>query len=252
MYDNNYQKFNIGGKFSRIFLAQNLNIENKLNENSVLYINYNNKTYRQYVKTYTYKMSHETVLPEISVSMNEELNITKTRVERERRVEINRNRRTNEAISISSNDMENSMRQVCVSRNDNTVMRGDVISVDTSSSVNSTNALARQNSMSISNTRTEMLSSLVSRASFRDLVKNVNTFNSGVANELQQIRKTIEYRLMPYAEGGKIDDKCQGRYIWTDKGENVYFWLDETGKTQVMPNECTTSNGMDDVTWSNE
>ena len=73
MYDNNYQKFNFSIKFSRIFLAQNISVDEDLNENSVLYVSFNNKTYRQYVKHYSYKMSSNAVLPEITIDMNENL-----------------------------------------------------------------------------------------------------------------------------------------------------------------------------------
>jgi hypothetical protein len=77
MYDNNYQKFNFSIDFSRIFLAQNNEIENNLNENSVLYVNFNGRTFRQYAKHYTYTMRRDQVLPEIKVDMNEELSVSR-------------------------------------------------------------------------------------------------------------------------------------------------------------------------------
>ena len=83
MYDNNYEKFNFSIKFSRIFLAQNGYIDALLNENSVLYVDFNNRTYRQYVKNYTYRMTSDAVLPEISVDMNEELGVSKTIIEQQ-------------------------------------------------------------------------------------------------------------------------------------------------------------------------
>jgi hypothetical protein len=78
MYDNNYQKFNFNVKFSRIFLAQNDDVNDMLNENSVMYVGYNGRTYRQYVSHYTYTMSHDAVLPEISIDMNEELSVVRS------------------------------------------------------------------------------------------------------------------------------------------------------------------------------
>lgn len=82
MYEHNYQKFNFSIKFSRIYMVDAPTIDDSLNENSVLYVRYNGKTYRQYVKHYTYKMSHDVPLPEISVDMDEELSVTKTIAQR--------------------------------------------------------------------------------------------------------------------------------------------------------------------------
>ena len=135
MYDRNYQKYNVGCNFSRIFLAQKPSVESNLNENSVLYIKYNNKIYRQYVKHYTYRMSHEAPLPEISVDMNEELTSTKTKVERQRREYINRQYEENGNIGrvIRSYNVRNN--STFVSRNDNTILNSDIIVRDLSTSV---------------------------------------------------------------------------------------------------------------------
>ena len=78
MYDNNYQKFNFSIKFSRIYIEQNPDVDGNLNENSVLYVTFNGKTYRQYVKHYSYRMSSDEPLPELSVDMNEELSVART------------------------------------------------------------------------------------------------------------------------------------------------------------------------------
>lgn len=78
MHDNNYQKFNFSIKFSRIYIEENPTTDNDLNENAVMYVRFNRGTYRQYVKHYTYKMSHDAALPEVNVDMNEELSVTKT------------------------------------------------------------------------------------------------------------------------------------------------------------------------------
>lgn len=78
MHEHNYQKFNFTIKFSRIYIEQNPNTDNNLNENSVLYVLYNGISYRQYVKHYSYRMTHDAPLPEISVDMNEELSVSKT------------------------------------------------------------------------------------------------------------------------------------------------------------------------------
>lgn len=78
MYDHNWQRFNFSINFSRIFLAENASVDDVLNENSVLYVFFNGNTYRQYVKHYTYRMTHDVALPEISVDMDEELSVSRT------------------------------------------------------------------------------------------------------------------------------------------------------------------------------
>lgn len=91
MYENNMQKFNSSINFSRIYFKDNEDDTDKINENSVLYVRFNNRIYRQYVKHYTYRMSHEESLPEVNVDMNEELPVTMTSAQRAQRAEkINR------------------------------------------------------------------------------------------------------------------------------------------------------------------
>lgn len=86
MFDNNSQRFNFSIKFSRIYLAENLSIEELLNENSVLYVQYstNQRKYKQYVSHYTYIMKHDAVLPEINVEMNQELSVYRNKDEQAR------------------------------------------------------------------------------------------------------------------------------------------------------------------------
>lgn len=74
MFENNYQKFNFSIKFSRVFLAQNEQIGDLLNENSVLYVKYyGTEIFRQYVQHYSYRVNKDEALPEISVDMREDL-----------------------------------------------------------------------------------------------------------------------------------------------------------------------------------
>ena len=78
MYEHNWQRFNFSIKFSRIYIEGDPKTDDNLNENSVLYVKYDGKTYRQYAKHYTYKMSHDVPLPEINVDMNEDLSVSRT------------------------------------------------------------------------------------------------------------------------------------------------------------------------------
>lgn len=75
MFENNTEKFDFSIKFSRIFLAENPNILAQVNENSRLKINYNGKEHILYVSSFTYKKSASEALPEITVSLTDELTI---------------------------------------------------------------------------------------------------------------------------------------------------------------------------------
>ena len=77
MAQNNSDKWNFSIDFSRIFLAENESIFNKLTENSKLYVKYNNTTYPFYVNNYTYKVKSNEALPKISVSLSEKLTINR-------------------------------------------------------------------------------------------------------------------------------------------------------------------------------
>lgn len=130
MYDNNYQKFNFTINFSRIFLAQNPSDEAFLNENSVIYVSFNNRTYRQYVKHYSYRMTRDNVLPEISVDMNEELSVSRTQVERqtanEQRLIETLSRRANRFVSIA----ESRITRSTIGRNEDAIVGGNLVSRD--------------------------------------------------------------------------------------------------------------------------
>lgn len=75
MFENNTEKFDFSIKFSRIFLAENPSILAQVNENSRLKINYNGKEHILYVSSFTYKKSTSEALPEITVSLTDELTI---------------------------------------------------------------------------------------------------------------------------------------------------------------------------------
>lgn len=77
MLENNDDKFEYSIDFSRIFLAENDDIYNNLNENSIVTIRYNDRNYRLYVSSYSYKMDSKSALPEIKVELSEKLSITK-------------------------------------------------------------------------------------------------------------------------------------------------------------------------------
>lgn len=92
MYESNFQKFNFPIKFSGIFLDENPSVERDVNENCVIYVRFDRKTYRQYVKHYTYTMREDAPLPTITVEMNEELSASRSLTGRTRRAAVITNR----------------------------------------------------------------------------------------------------------------------------------------------------------------
>lgn len=73
MAQNNTEKFTFSIVFSRIFLQKNPDILDKLNENSKIYVKYNDLTYPLFVDSYSYKMNEGEALPEITVSLTDTL-----------------------------------------------------------------------------------------------------------------------------------------------------------------------------------
>lgn len=75
MAENNQEKFKFSISFSRIFLAQNKNVLNNLNENARLTVLYDNKYYQQYVSSFTYKIDAGEALPSITVELDDTLSV---------------------------------------------------------------------------------------------------------------------------------------------------------------------------------
>lgn len=76
MLENNDTRFNFSIDFSRVFLAQNPDFLNSLNENTRLILDYNEENIEQhlvtlYVSDFSYKMENNQALPEISVSLSD-------------------------------------------------------------------------------------------------------------------------------------------------------------------------------------
>lgn len=72
MSENNDEKFTFSVNFSRVFLADNTDLWDILNENARIYIKYNNKEYFMYVNSYTCK-SDKNCLYDISVELTDKL-----------------------------------------------------------------------------------------------------------------------------------------------------------------------------------
>lgn len=76
MYDNNAEKFNFGIKFSRIYLQEHEDVLKNLNENSAINIKYNGRKFTLHTSSYTYKITANEALPEISLELSDEISIS--------------------------------------------------------------------------------------------------------------------------------------------------------------------------------
>lgn len=77
MFQNNSEKFNFSITFSRIYLEEHPDVREQINENARLQIEYNDNTYELYVSNYTYKVSENEILPEITVELSDTITIRK-------------------------------------------------------------------------------------------------------------------------------------------------------------------------------
>lgn len=127
MHEHNYQKFNFSIKFSRIYIEDNPQTDDNLNENSVLYVRYNGRTYRQYVKHYSYKMSHNEPLPEISVDMDEELSVSKTLMQRWDEMSRRSGGRMASSLSSKISRVQNRIEKTTLKKDGTYMFSGNII-----------------------------------------------------------------------------------------------------------------------------
>ena len=194
MYDNNYQKFNFSIKFSRIFLAQSPDIDDNLNENSVLYVTFNNRTYRQYVKNYTYRMSEDTVLPEINVDMNEELSVSRTLIEQQSAITQRAKLKILTQLAVATKQAEERISKKTVGKNGNTILGGNIISRSTGTSLVEIGKISKSQSEKIYRMDVKMETDFYTRKDFK--VENGSDLNIGGEVFLPTLRKSggILYR----------------------------------------------------------
>lgn len=276
MYDNNYQKFNFSIKFSRIFIAQNEEVDDKLNENTVLYVLFNKKIYRQYVKHYTYRMSKGEPLPEISVDMNEELSVSRTQIESERVTRANESLRERVRFADEIGRLRSNIGRRYIGKTEDAVVSGNIVSRDAVTSFMELRANGdatriraedtyvdvrvnhyRKSDFVVANDSVSIGDDITvpTKEKFVQFVTSVNIFNDGVDERLKQMRTTVEMRLLNKADGGVQDEDCtSGQHlVWkNDLNPNIKynFWLDSEGGTQVIPSGvCAPTYGMTDITW---
>jgi hypothetical protein len=127
MYEHNWQRFNFSIKFSRIYIEDNPQTDDNINENSVLYVRYNGRTYRQYVKHYSYKMSHNEPLPEISVDMDEELSVSKTLMQRWDEMSRRSSGRMASSLSSKISRVQNRIEKTTLKKDGTYMFSGNII-----------------------------------------------------------------------------------------------------------------------------
>lgn len=210
MYDNNYQKFNFSVKFSRIFLAQNEQIDADLNENSVLYVSFNNKTYRQYVKHYSYRMTHDAVLPEITVDMNDTLPLSRTSIERQAAMQLKNNKWTIAQVQAASKKVKQSVESKTVGKNSTNIIGGNLVNKTNKTSFVSLGIASKQQSQQIETMRESMASDYYKREDFT--IENGTDLNIGGEKFLPTAYNTqgvLRKRKWDYEKGKFVEDTTQ-------------------------------------------
>lgn len=83
IWENNVEKFNFSVNFSRIFLEENPDVLNALNENARLTrVKYNGDEYILYVSSFSYSMNEGDVLPEIRIELDDTLTIAQNSLQK--------------------------------------------------------------------------------------------------------------------------------------------------------------------------
>ena len=134
MCKQNAQTFNFSMNYSRIFLAENKTDLANLTENAVLYIDYNHKKYKQYIQEYVYKMVSTEPLPEISVRLNDELSVVYGGFAN--RITKNVTRTVSREVADSTvAEITRKMQKRYIGRNSTSVISGNIVSVQSDSSI---------------------------------------------------------------------------------------------------------------------
>lgn len=272
MYDNNYQKFNFSINFSRIYMSDNEDVDGYLNENSVLYVNFNNKIYRQYVKHYVYRMSKDAPLPEINVDMNEELSVSRTQTQRTASMQQRMANATARSLRSAISSSEGRMTRRTLGRNEDAIVSGNLVSRNAVTSFGELQNARKKSESDIFDTQTDLSinhfrkgdfvmkekqleigDSIVvpSKDIFDTSIKRINTFNADVKTKVNKIRKTVEYRL-PLAAGGTIGSGCEYYKYDVDPKmtTSALLWLNEDGSLKTQRYDiCSTATNMTDVKW---
>lgn len=78
--ENNSEKFTFSLKLSSIFLAENPDFANRLNENSRVNLIYDGVTYSMYVSSYNSEIKGSSLLPEVSITIGDDIKVVRQKV----------------------------------------------------------------------------------------------------------------------------------------------------------------------------
>lgn len=166
MEKDNAQRFNFSMYFSRIFLSESELFRQNLTENAVLYCEYDNKKYKQYIQSYTYKMTASETLPDISVDMNDELSVVyggfTERIIGNVSTAVSRDI-TNHVISAVDSDF----KKRYVSKKGTAIVSGNIVSRQTDSSIAEERISVSRNKSSIYDLNLNVSSGNVTNQTFR-------------------------------------------------------------------------------------
>lgn len=177
MYENNYHKFNFSIRFSRIFFESNIDALKYLNENSVLYIRFDGRIYRQYVSSFSYKVSASERLPEVEVQLHEELGVHTDRLAKFSERIVSSERGTMNRVNVMINAERNRTNREFVS-SDGGIIYGDVVMFQTGNSIIG----QEEQQMQITLKNDEILQS----------ISDINVFNDAVTDAFKQVRNTVQ------------------------------------------------------------
>ena len=205
----NPQKFNFSMDFSRIFLAENLVFAENLTENAVLYAEYNHKKYKQYVKSYTYKVVSTEALPEIKVDLNEELSVVFGGFAERMKQNV-----TNSVVGVTSNIartvISNEVKKRYIRKNGTAIISGNVVSRKTEVSLGENVAKSEDNEIRIDDLIYTQDIDRANKANISDVNSLVNTTREKV-NELVERSNDDTLRLVSLSTAIKTYNSATGR-----------------------------------------
>jgi len=219
-------------------------------------------------------MSKNTALPEITVDMNEELSVSRTRIERDTASRVVSDMAAAKRIRDEIHFSEQRIGRRTIGRNSDTLVGGNIVNIDASTSLNDLQIARMSAAATIANTQIDLevnhfkksdfaikgqkleigeSISVPTKSVFDNFVSSVNTFNAGSAQRLNQIKETIEHRL-PSAAGGTISGDCPSYKFNHDELTHTteLLWYNSDGTVATIPDSvCSASTNMTSISWDN-
>lgn len=219
MDEGNAQRFNFSMYFSRIFIAENSIFATNLTENAVLYAEYNNKKYKQYVKSFVYKMNASETLPDITVEMDDELSVVFGGFEESVRrgvSDVVYRQVTGKVVTM----VDSAMQRKYIKRSGTSVVFSDIISKPSMASIAEGSVVGQNNVTSIEKQD-------VSITENEEKIKR-KADTSSVQNDLSIIRQTLEYRFATDANCG-TEGMTEKVIYDSERSSAELYWLTADG-----------------------